>query len=91
MTSFGDEGVASIIGLSRLAIHTTVRPGMLWYHMQRYSRLLLLELGGDKKPRAKSPPSEMSMSSRVSGFECVKWSSADLQDELKNRSVRKRM
>jgi hypothetical protein len=48
----------------------------------------LLVLVGEKKPRAKYPLLEISMSPWVSGFACVSWSS-DLQNELKNR--RKKM
>jgi hypothetical protein len=49
----------------------------------------VLELLGEKKPRAKPPPLEMSVSPRVSGFVCVSWSS-DLQDELKNRKMERK-
>jgi hypothetical protein len=83
MASMGDEVAA--IGLSRLAVHTTVRPGMLWYHMLRYK--LVLEPSGEKKPSAKSPPLETSVSPEESGFASVSWSS-DLQDELKNRRMK---
>jgi hypothetical protein len=55
---------------------------MLWYHIPRY--ILVLELVGKKKPRAKSPLLETSVSLWVSGFACVSWSS-DLQTEFKNR------
>jgi len=58
MASFAEEGV--VMGLSRLATHTTVRLGMLWYQIPMYK--FLLELVGKKKPSAKIPPSETSMS-----------------------------
>lgn len=61
-----------VIGLSRLATHTTVRSAMLWYQIPMYN--FLLELVGEKKPRAKSPPSEMSVSLGKSGFVCISWS-----------------
>lgn len=61
--------VGAVIGLSRLAIHTTVRSGTLWYQIPMY--ILLLELVGEKKPRAKSLPAEMSMSLGKSGFVSV--------------------
>jgi hypothetical protein len=43
---------------------------MLLYHIPRYR--LALELAGEKKPRAKPPPLEMSTSPWVSGFVCVR-------------------
>jgi hypothetical protein len=47
----------------------------------------LLELVGEKKPRAKSPPSEMSLSLSKSGFVCVSWLS-DQQSELRNMRMK---
>lgn len=76
---------AAVIGLSRLATHTYVRSGMLLYHMPRCK--LLLELAGEKNPRAKSPPLEMSSSLGKSGFVCVSWS-LDLQNELDNSRIK---
>ena len=67
IASFADVGL--VIGLSRLAIHTTVRSGTLLYQIPMYN--LLLEFVGEKKPRAKSPPAEMSLSLGKSGFICV--------------------
>uniref|UniRef100_A0A0E0GKI0 Uncharacterized protein n=1 Tax=Oryza nivara TaxID=4536 RepID=A0A0E0GKI0_ORYNI len=55
MARVADEGV--VIGLSRLAIHTT--------------------LAGEKKPRAKMPPLEMSISLGKIGFPSVSWSSLE--------------
>jgi hypothetical protein len=85
MLSFTDEWLE--IGLSRLAIHTTVRSGMLWYQIPRYK--LLLELVGEKKPRAKTRPSEMSMSPGESDFGCVSWL-LDSQKQLKIKNRRKK-
>lgn len=83
MASFADEG--ELIGLSRLATHTTVGSGILLYQIPMYN--LRLELVGEKKPRAKSPPSETSLSLRKSGFACVSWS-LDWQRELKNTRMK---
>lgn len=44
-------------GVARLATHTTVSRGILLYHMPRYS-FSGVELDGEKKPKAKSPPSD---------------------------------
>ena len=63
MVSFAD-GV--VIGLSRLATQTIVHSAMPWYEIPMYN--FLLELVGEKKPRGKSPPSEMSLSLGNSGF-----------------------
>jgi hypothetical protein len=78
MLSFTDEWLE--IGLSRLAIHTTVRSGMLWYQIPRYK--LLLELVGEKKPRANTRPSEMRMSPGETEFAFVSWS-LDSRKQLK--------
>ena len=82
MVSFAD-GV--VIGLSRLATQTTVRSAMPWYQIPMYN--FLLELVGEKKPRAKSPPSEMSVSLGKSGFVCVSWLS-DRQSELRDMRMK---
>ncbi|BAF15906.1 Os04g0632400 [Oryza sativa Japonica Group] len=58
MASIADEG--AVIGLSRLAIQTYVRSGMLLYHMPRNK--LWLEVAGEKKPSAKTPFWETSTS-----------------------------
>jgi len=50
---------------------------------------LSLELVGEKKPRAKTPFSDMSLSPGKSGFPCVSWSSDRLGSEL--RSSRRMM
>ena len=83
MASFADEGL--VTGLSRLATQTTVRLGILWYQIPRYK--LLLELFGEKNPRAKSPPLETSMSLGESTFTCVSWS-LDCLKELKIKKMR---
>ena len=85
MASFADEGL--VTGLSRLATQTTVRLGILWYQIPRYK--LLLELFGEKNPRAKSPPLETIMSLGESGFTCVSWS-LDWQKEPKIKKMRKK-
>jgi hypothetical protein len=46
-----------VTGVSLLATHTTVSPGMSLYQMPRYS-LPGVELVGEKKPRAKLPPAD---------------------------------
>jgi hypothetical protein len=87
MASFTDEWLE--IGLSRLAIHTTVHSGMLLYQIPRYK--LLLDLVGEKKPRAKTPPSDMTMLPGESEFSCVTVSwSLDSQKELKIKNRRKK-
>lgn len=73
------------IGSSRLAVHTTVRLGMLLYHMPRYK--LALEPLGEKKPSAKSPALETSVSPEESGFAFVSCSS-DLQNEPRDRRMK---
>jgi hypothetical protein len=83
MVSFAEEGV--VVGLSRLATHTRVRSGMLWYQIPMYR--LSLELVGEKKPSAKTPSLEMSMSPGESGFARVGWS-LDWQGELKSRRMK---
>lgn len=65
--SIAEEGMA--IGLSRLATHTTLHSGMLWYHMPTYN--VTVEFVGEKKPRAKAPPSETSLLPGGSGFASV--------------------
>ena len=82
MVSFAD-GV--VIGLSRLATQTIVHSAMPWYEIPMYN--FLLELVGEKKPRAKSPPSEMSVSLGKSGFVCVSWLS-DRQSELRDMRMK---
>ena len=59
-----DEEMA---GVSRLATHTTVNWGMLLYHIPRYS-FSGVELDGEKKPKAKSPPSDMTVVPGRSGL-----------------------
>jgi hypothetical protein len=54
-TREGDE--EEMAGVARLATHTTVNRGILLYHMPRYS-FSGVELDGEKKPKAKSPPSD---------------------------------
>lgn len=54
----GAEEVLLVIGVSRLATHTTVNSEMLLYHIPRYS-LAGVELEGLKKPKENVPPSEM--------------------------------
>lgn len=69
-----------VIGLlSRFAAHTTLRSGMLWYQILMYK--LLLELVGEKKPRAKSPSTEMRVLPRKRDFACVSWSSECLVEQ----------
>jgi hypothetical protein len=55
--SVGAEVVPFVAGASRLATHTAVSLGMSVYHTPRYS-LAGAELVGEKKPKAKPPPSE---------------------------------
>jgi hypothetical protein len=57
----------TMIGVARLATQTTVRRGMLLYHMPRCS-FAGVELDGAKKPKAKSPPSEMTAAPGESGL-----------------------
>ncbi|KAE8807680.1 hypothetical protein D1007_15827 [Hordeum vulgare] len=74
-----------VIGLSRFATHTYVRCGMLLYHMPMYE--FVAEFVGEKKPRVKMPPLEMSLSPGESGFVGVMRSS-DLQKQIKNRRMK---
>ncbi|WVZ87309.1 hypothetical protein U9M48_033966 [Paspalum notatum var. saurae] len=64
---------------ARLAIHTRLCSGMLLYQITMY-----------KKPRAKLPSLEMSLSPGDSGFACVSWSPwpLDWQDRLKSRRIK---
>ena len=59
-----DEEMA---GVSRLATPTMVNWGMLLYYMPRYS-FSGVELDGEKKPKAKSPPSDMTVVPGKSGL-----------------------
>uniref|UniRef100_A0A0A8XTQ4 Uncharacterized protein n=1 Tax=Arundo donax TaxID=35708 RepID=A0A0A8XTQ4_ARUDO len=85
MVSFGEEAV--VAGLSRLATHTTVRlrSGMPWNQIPTYR--LPLEPAGEKKPRAKTPSLEMSISPGASGLTVVSWSS-DSQKQIKSRKMK---
>jgi hypothetical protein len=61
--------VMFVIGVSRLATHTTVSSGMLLYHMPRYSLAgVPEELEGLKKPNAKEPSSETMVAPGESGL-----------------------
>lgn len=90
MASVGDDDV--VAGLSRLATHTTVRlrSGMPWNQIATYRLVLVLEPDGEKKPRAKTPPLEMSRSPGDSGLALASWSS-DLQTRITRRSRRMEM
>jgi hypothetical protein len=83
----GEEAVGA--GLLRLATHTVVRldseSERAWNQIPTYR--LLLELSGEKKPRAKTPFSDMSMSPVGSVFSYVRRSS-DLQEQIKNKKMR---
>uniref|UniRef100_A0A0E0KVN8 Uncharacterized protein n=1 Tax=Oryza punctata TaxID=4537 RepID=A0A0E0KVN8_ORYPU len=76
MASIADEG--AVIGLLRLATQTYVRSEMLLYHIPRNK--LLLEMVGENKPSAKTPPSETSTS--------PSWSS-HLEKEMSRKEMRK--
>ena len=82
-TSF--PGIFVVIGLSRLAIHKYVRSGMLLYHMPTYE--LEVEFFREKKPIAKTPPSDMSTSPGKSGFAGVNLSS-DWHKQTMNRKMK---
>jgi hypothetical protein len=74
-----------VIGLSRLATHTYVRSGILLYHMPMYE--FAVEFAGEKKPRAKTPPLDTSLSPVESGFPRVRRSS-DSQKQTNDRRIK---
>ena len=78
-----DEKMA---GVSRLATHTTVNRGMLLYHMPRYS-FSGVELDGEKKPKAKSPPSDMTVVPGKSGLPGTSRSSEEAHKACKRRKA----
>lgn len=80
----GADEVVLVAGVSRLATHTTVSPGMSLYQMPRYN-LVGVELEGAKKPKAKAPPSETMVEPGESGFPGTSRSS----DALNGRMIRR--
>jgi hypothetical protein len=65
--SAGADEEPLVTGFSLLATHTTVRSETPLYHMPRYI-LAGVELEGEKKPKAKLPPSETMMAPGRSGL-----------------------
>ncbi|GJM99451.1 hypothetical protein PR202_ga16549 [Eleusine coracana subsp. coracana] len=82
------EELPARIGAAWLATHTTVSFGMLLYQMPRYNNDEL-EPGGEKKPRAKAPPSEMSVVPGNSGLPRTIWLSAvhNIGHDITQRTV----
>ena len=85
----GGEEIALLLfvtGVSLLATHTTVSPGMSLYQMPRYS-LPGVELVGEKKPKAKLPPSDTMVAPGESGLPGTSRSSVAHGDASRRRTV----
>jgi hypothetical protein len=65
--SVGADELLFVTGVPRSATHTTVRRGMSLYHMPRYI-FSGVEFEGEKKPKAKAPPSETTVAPGESGL-----------------------